>query len=135
MGIRIDDVMKSSTGKSWRVKSGNQWYGADLDSGVELMKGQTISASVKTSKAGPWLTGISPEAPSAPTQVAGPIPATYGQNAPAGVHAAPYWQTFVSNQVASAIQAGLIKEPQQLKEWTFAAMNAIKGAVEGDIEF
>lgn len=131
MSIRVDDVMKSSTGKSWRVKSGNQWYGADLDSGIESMKGQTIEASIKTSKTGPWLTGIQPQVIVTKSGLAGEVVKLDLSTA----QSAPYWQSFVSNQVASAIQAGLIKEPAQLKEWTFAAMNAIKGAVEGDISF
>ena len=58
------------------------------------------------------------------------------QEAPRGpetVTAAPYWLPMASNVVAHAIAAGLIKEPSDIKKWVFGAMNAAKGAAEGDI--
>lgn len=134
--LRIEEVLPSKSGKAWRVKSGGKWYNAFGDSGIEAHTGKLIEAEITThEKFGPGIQKYKViEAQSAPTQAAETIPARFAiPNA--GTNTAPYWQTFVSNQVASAIQAGLIKEPSDLKEWTFAAMNAIKGAVEGDVSF
>ena len=131
--FKIDEVLPSKSGKAWRVRTGQTWYNAFGDSGIEGHVGKVIDAEIKTHDT--YGAGIQKY------KVVGldVIKALETvQNAPRAtneVTVAPYWQAFVSNQVANAIAAGLIKEPGQIKEWTFAAMNAIKGAVEGDISF
>lgn len=125
MSIRVDDVMKSSTGKSWRVKSGNQWYGADLDSGVEHMKGQTVNVEIKPSKAGPWLKIVGDVVPS-PMPTPTPTPRQDGDMR---------WLPMASNTVNAAIAAGLIKEHNQIKVWVLAVKEAVEGAASGDVGF
>lgn len=126
--MRIDEVLPSKSGKAWRVKSGGKWYGAFGDSGIEAHVGKLIDAEITTSEK--YGLGIAKykviDAPSASMQAPGPIPAAKPERD-------LYWLAFTSNQVAHAIAAGLITKPDELKSWTFAAMNAIKGAVEGDI--
>ena len=132
MKIRIDEVLPSKSGKAWRVRTGQTWYNAFGDSGIEGHVGKVIDAEIKTHDT--YGAGIQKYKVVEAAQNIANSP----QNAPRAtneVTVAPYWQAFVSNQVANAIAAGLIKEPGQIKEWTFAAMNAIKGAVEGDISF
>ncbi len=58
-----------------------------------------------------------------PTQSPGPLAST-GAGAGPGNHADRFWLPFVSNTVAHAIAAGLVKEPFALKAWAAAAKQA-----------
>ena len=131
--FKIDEVLPSKSGKAWRVRTGQTWYNAFGDSGIEGHVGKVIDAEISThEKYGAGIQkykvmesglGSAPVAPKTPLQ------------APNEVTVAPYWLPMASNVVAHAIAAGLIKEPTDIKEWVFGAMNAAKGAAEGDIEF
>ncbi len=141
--MRVDEVTPSKSGKAWRVKSGGKWYGAFGDSGIEAHVGKLIEAEITTSekyglgiakykvisveeapKLGLQSPQIAPRAPISVPQVSIPNQ---------GFQVAPYWLPMASNVVAHAIAAGLIKEPSDIKPWVFGAMNAAKGAAEGDI--
>ena len=135
--LRIDEVTPSKSGKAWRVKSGGKWYGAFGDSGIEAHVGKLIEAEITTSeKYGPGIKkykviAVGQEVPR--TLQSTPVAPQNAPRAPISTGVAPYWQTFCSNVVAHAISAGLITKPEEIKAWTFAAMNAAKGAAEGDI--
>ena len=130
--FRVDEVLPSKSGKAWRVRTGQTWYNAFGDSGIEGHVGKFIEAEIKThEKFGAGIQKYKVLGETTQSQ-----PQTH-QNAPRGpdeVTVAPYWQTFCSNVVANAIAAGLITKPEEIKAWTFAAMNAAKGAAEGAIE-
>lgn len=121
MQITIDNVSTSKTGKSLRIKSGNDWYGANKDCG--LSKGMTVDAEVSHGDFGAWIDKWKPIGSAAP-QVAGEAQASTPKASAVPAVAAPVWSNFVSNQVAHAIQAGLIQSPEQIKVWAAAAKQA-----------
>ena len=130
--MKADDVMKSGTGKSLRVKIGAQWFGADLDSG--LQKGSVFSAEVQTSKFGPWLTEVDLGA----SPVEAPRGSSVGGSSggiPTFPIVAPFWMPFASNVVALAISGGLVKTPTDIKAWVLAAKEAAEKAAVGDVSF
>ena len=147
MSVVIEQVTHAKTGRSLRVLLSGKWYGAYLDSGLNdpTLIGRSVEADiVTTEKAGPWIKGWKPCAiPAAPTatpQVQAqpaptppPPPAAVAttrvpepQYAEPNTNVAPWWMPFVSNTVAHAIQAGLIKTPQEIRAWLIAAKVAAK---------
>lgn len=103
------DVSKS--GKSFRVKIGDSWFGASKDSGADKLVGKSVTAEVEETDFGPWLENIKAQNGSAPT-------------APSNGNGDRWWMSFVSNTVAHAIQAGHISQPDQIKVWAAAAKQA-----------
>ena len=123
--LTVENVTTSKSGKALRVLAGGVWYGAKKDSG--LAKGMTVEAEVSDGEYGKWIDKYKPVNGSAAPQQSpsGSLPAgspVAGQAPAAG--AAPLWGNFVSNQVAHAIQAGLITEPSHIKLWAAAAKQA-----------
>lgn len=119
MQLSVESVGPSKSGKALRVKAGGKWYGAKKDSGITA--GQTIEAEVEDGEFGLWINKWKPVNGSAAPQ-GGAGTSAAGSAAPAG--AAPVWSNFVSNQVAHAIQAGLITNPEHIKLWAAAAKQA-----------
>ena len=121
---RITEVSPSKSGKSYRVKIAGDWYGAKMDTGVEQMVGKVVEfESQETEKFGPWLISCkviegAPAAPGTPAALLTPpsAPSTYNDR---------YWLPFVSNQVAHAFEAGLIKNYSDMKAWTKQAHTAL----------
>ena len=44
---KVENVSKSKTGKSWRVKIGPEYYGAQFDSNIESAMGKMIDFSFR----------------------------------------------------------------------------------------
>ena len=117
--IRIDSVKSTPSGKSLIIKSGDATYFAKPASG--LSAGMTIEAETKESEFNgkinvwidKWKDAPKGAAPSAQT------------SAPAGGDVMRY-MPFVSNTVAHAISAGLVKEPHEVTAWAHAAATAAK---------
>lgn len=127
--IRIDDIQESKSGKSWNVKSGDKWYTAYKDSGIDKLKGQTIEAEVEPFGKGGM--GIKSYKVGGSSPLPGPstgIP-TYPQTS------APFWMPFASNVVAHAIASGLVRDPLEIKQWVLAAKQAAESAVANDLPF
>lgn len=121
MQLRIESVGPSKSGKSIRVKANGSWYGADKDSGITA--GSTIEAEVSNGDFGAWIDKWRAVNGSAAPQVSGSEPGSKDRpTTPAA--AVPVWGNFVSNQVAHAIQAGLITDPSHIKVWAAAAKSA-----------
>ena len=128
MPVTIVKVTDSKSGKAKRVQIGNQWYGANKDCG--LTPGMVIEPQIETGDFGPW---IKKWLPAQGTTIPDtqdernppPEGATIAQDRPgrtgSSAMASPYWLPFVSNTVAHAIAAGLIKEPHQIGAWAKAA--------------
>jgi hypothetical protein len=127
MQLTVENVTTAKSGKSLRVKASGEWYGAKKDSGIKA--GTTIEAEVSDGDYGKWIDSYKLVNGSAAPQ-AGMPSVSDGQVGtprapslpPAG--AAPVWSNFVSNQVAHAIQAGLITDPAHIKLWAAAAKQA-----------
>jgi len=138
--IRIDEITTSKSGKSWRVKAGNNWYGAGKDLFSEGDKGKTFDVIIEVSDFGPW---INSAVDLAHTSSAGNKPTTATVEAPRGVSGgiptfptvAPFWMPFASNVVAHAISGGLVKTPTDIKAWVLAAKEAAEKAAVGDVSF
>lgn len=123
MQLTVESVGPSKSGKALRVKANGNWYGAKKDSGITT--GSTIEAEVSDGQFGLWIDrwkAISGNGSAAPQGSTGTAPDKSPGVGPAG--AAPIWGNFVSNQVAHAIQAGLITDPSQIKLWAAAAKQA-----------
>lgn len=125
MLLTVETVGPSKSGKALRVKAGGKWYGAKKDSGITA--GTTIDAETSTGDYGDWIDKWKPSNGSAAPQASGVSNAPSGspnssRDHPAG--AAPAWLPFASNTVAHAINAGIIKEPSDVKAWAAAAKQA-----------
>ena len=121
MLLNVENVTTAKTGKSLRVKANGDWYGAKKDSGITA--GMAIDAEIEDGDYGKWIKAY--KANAAPQEAATSASRREGPSAPpAG--AAPIWANFVSNQVAHAIQAGLITDPGQVKLWAAAAKQAFE---------
>lgn len=122
MQLTIESVGPSKSGKALRVKAGGKWYGANKDSGIS--SGMTIEAEVEDGEFGLWINKWKAVNGSAAPQ-GHPVTEPRTASSSAGTAgAAPVWSNFVSNQVAHAIQAGLIQSPEQIKLWAAAAKQA-----------
>ena len=126
----VEVVTQAKTGRSLRVKIGETWYGAALDSGIQ--KGMNIEPVVSTGKFGPWIdkwlpsggpqpTAQIPPAPSSPVAVGSPPP-NFDPEEPAvytrpSDNVAPWYWPSVSNVCSSAIEKGLITKPEELNMW------------------
>ena len=126
----VDSVTKSKTGKSWRVKIGSEFYGANFDSKIDGAVGKYIDFEWDDGQFGKWLKSWGPEHTQAPVMGAA-VPA---QGVPRA-NGDRWWLAFTSNQVAHAIASGLIKEPQQIRVWAVAARAAIDAADGSDLPF
>ena len=109
--------------KSLAVTADGKEYLAKKDSGITA--GMNIEAQIETSeyngKTYHWIKKWKASNGSAAPQASG-AETVRREATPAG--AAPLWGNFVSNQVAHAIQAGLITDPSQIKLWAAAAKQA-----------
>ena len=130
---RVETVSKSQSGKSWRVKIGPKFYGANFDSKIDAALGRQIDFDADDGKFGPWVKTwayINETSEAQPT-AAPPVTRTPVQQVKIVDR---WWAPFVSNCVAHAIAAGTIKDIVQLKTWAVAAKHAIVQA-EDDIDF
>ena len=111
----VDSVTKSQSGKSWRVKIGNEFYGANFDSKIDTALGKVIDFEWTDGKFGKWLQswGAAREG-SAPTPQAPVAPPSSTSRVSNGDR---WWLPFVSNQCHAAIQAGVIKDRATLNQW------------------
>jgi hypothetical protein len=123
MQLTIENVKTNPSGKSCVVKAGGKDYLAKPAMG--LAPGMTIEAELKESffngKTNVWIEKYKAVNGSAAPQ-AGPGAGHSSTATPAG--AAPVWLPFASNTVAHAINAGIIKEPADVKAWAAAAKQA-----------
>jgi hypothetical protein len=128
----VDSVNLSKSGKSYQVQIGGQGYFAKLDSKLDQALGKTIDFSVDPSeykgKVVNWVKewdidrALTLPTPSAPTPTPAPMPAPM----PAA-YALPrdrWYMPFISNTVAHAITAGLVKDSPSLAQWATAAYRA-----------
>ena len=128
----VQSVTKSKTGKSWRVKIGSEFYGANFDSKIDTQLGKPIDFEWTDGQFGKWLQSWGPD-----TSLTGPAPVQVDQAItrvpiPSGDR---WWLPFVSNQCAHAIAAGHIKGVADLRSWAVSAKAAIMSADGGDVEF
>ena len=123
---RVDSVTKSKSGKAWRVKIGDTFYGANFDSGISSSEvGQEIDFIADTTSFGPWiksweLSRAAPPPPPLNPAPQGTYQATYKTNGDR------WWLPFCSNQTANALAAGRIQSPGEMSAWTKAAYEAIQ---------
>jgi len=117
MKLHIESAAPTKTGKSLIVKAGGKDYFAKKDSGIQ--SGMTIEADIEESeyngKTNFWIKAWKPTEAQADTQQ------------PTGTNGVN-WMPFASNTVAHAITAGLIKSPDEIKAWVFAAKEAAEEA-------
>ena len=126
--IRVDAVTPTASGKAWRVRSGSRWFNAFKDSGIENHIGKTIDAEISThEKYGDGIEKYkvvdTPTGPQGtPTNASGAVSGV--RPALDSNRGAPWYMPFLSNTVAHAITAGLIKGPTEIKVWVLAAKEA-----------
>lgn len=145
----IEDAKMSQSGKSLGLKVGGKWY-STKEFHWQSQIGQQVSFIGNYQSFGDggvtWANDIvlsnapgpnsmapppQPSAPSARAQGYSP-PASYsgGGQQPASPAAMAY-MPFVSNTVAHAIQAGVIKSPEEIYAWAQKAFDTAKNLVEG----
>ena len=154
MAVLVELLTISKSGKALRVLLGGTWYNASLTSGLNGQVGKYIEAEIQIhEKFGPGIQGWKPAGIQAPPQTTAapqlppPPPANPSPPAAAAVptpqttrepvyaepnrNVAPWFMPFVSNVVAHAIQAGLIKEPAQIRAWLIAAKTSATAHDDG----
>lgn len=122
MQLTIESVQKTKTGKSLGVKASGKDFLAKLDSGLQV--GMVIEAETETSdyqgKSYVWI---------------GKYKAVSQGNGAAPANSGGYpWLPMASNLTAHAINAGLIKEPAEVKLWIAATKQAFE-EVAGSVPF
>jgi len=121
MLLNVEAVKPTSTGKSLIVKANGKDYFAKPNSGIQA--GMSIEAETKDSvfngKTNTWIEKYRQVQNAAPQS-----PSASSSSGQAAAGAAPVWANFVSNQVAHAIAAGRIEDPDQIKIWAAAAKAA-----------
>lgn len=119
--IRIDSAVLGKSGKSFTISMGDQKFYAKPEQGLQSHVGKTIEAEVKPS--------------SFPGKDGNTVTLNWIEtyrligSAPAGSEAAQpstdrWFMPFVSNTVAHAIAAGLIKQPSDIAVWAMWARDA-----------
>jgi len=144
----IERAQRSKSGKSLRVLVNGQWYSTN-NWALEQCIGRTIQFEVGTSEYmgstvfwandAELVTDVAapePQHPQHPQQGGGqqvksssPPP----KQMTASVENMAF-MPFVSNTVAHAIQAGAIKNPEDIYAWAYKAFNTAKNLVEGKQE-
>ena len=124
----VESITKSKSGKSWRVKIGSEYYGANFDSKIDSMLGKPVDFEWEDGKFGRWLQSWGPD--TSPPPVTAPAPTVTKQSS-----GDRWWLPFVSNQCAHAIAAGHIKGVSDLRSWAIAAKDAIQKADGDDIPY
>ena len=133
---RVETVSKSQSGKSWRVKIGPKFYGANFDSKIDAALGRQIDFDADDGKFGPWVKTwayINVGAEAAEPVEAPSQPITREPVLPTKV-ADRWWANFMSNCVGQAIASKTITEYQQIEAWALAARRAALRA-DDDIPF
>jgi hypothetical protein len=124
MQLTIEKV--KPTAKSLVLTAGGKEYFAKKETGITA--GMTIEAELKASdyngKTYTWVERYKPVNGSAAPQAA-PAASGHAAGAPAG--AAPIWLQMASNTVAHALNAGVLKEPSDIKAWVLAVKSAVEG--------
>ena len=123
---QVDSVTRSKSGKAWRVKIGDKFYGAALDSKLDTMIGQAIDFDYQDGKYGLWIQSWGQDRTQPPTAAPQAAPQRQASNGDR------YWLPFVSNQCAHLIAAGIIKEPADIYKWALAAYSAIRKVDSSD---
>ena len=125
MQLTIENIKTNPSGKSCVVKASGKDYFAKPNIGLSV--GMTIDAETEVSeyngKQNVWIKKYKAINGGAAPQ-AGPGAGTSTAANPAG--AAPVWLPFASNTVAHAINAGIIKVPDDVKAWAAAAKQAFQ---------
>jgi hypothetical protein len=131
---KLEQLVKSKSGKAWRAMVDGRWFGAKFDSKLDSV---SINSRIdfdfnSDAKYGDWITTWGPD-----TSLTGPAPVQVSQAivrvpVPTGDR---WWLPFVSNQCAHAIAAGHIKGVADLRSWAVSAKAAIMSADGGDVEF
>lgn len=113
---KIESVTKSKSGKSWRVKIGSEFYGANFDTKIDSALGKSVDFTFGSTDFGKWI-----ESWDYARQDAVPAGTTDSKPASNGDR---FYMPFVSNICAHAIASGQIKEPSQISPWAKAAYDA-----------
>jgi hypothetical protein len=135
MLLTIESVKLSKSGKSYWVIANGKGYSSKAKGIEQLSPGQAIEATTGSFKIGND-TVDSIDGFTLATGVVAPSSSLSAQlkTEPALTPSVDrYWIQFVSNQVAHAIAAGLIKQPHDMSEWAKAAYQAVNNA--DDIAF
>ena len=124
----VTAVNHSKSGKAFRVTLNGKVYNAFLDSKLDTAVGKVIDCQITPDKGfgegiGQWAYSQAPAQPSPANSPVGVENRATVATGPAGDR---FWLPFCSNQVAHAIQAGLIKEPSQIGAWAKAAYEAVQ---------
>ena len=124
MQLTIESVGPSKSGKALRVKASGKWYGAKKDSGITT--GMVIDAETSNGDYGDWIDKWKVVNGSAAPQAPGTARTGESEDSTAAkpVGAAPLWLPMASNITAHAINAGIIKEPADIKAWIAATKQA-----------
>lgn len=122
--MQVADVMDAKSGKSLRIKLGDNWYGAYKDSGIT--RGMVIDPVIETlEKGGPWIVRYTKK--DAAPQVSPPPTA----HAAAGAapqftdNIQPWWSNYVAAICVAGINSGKITSPEGLNQWALKAAQVI----------
>jgi hypothetical protein len=139
---RIEQAQMSKSGKTLRIKVGDNWYSTN-NFALESAVGRTVQFEVGTSEYMGntiyWANDAelvidhgapAPSNPAAAANIPAPRPQPQSQTPSGSDLTARDFMPFTSNQVAHAIAAGLITKPEDIATWTKAAFHAIKNTVD-----
>lgn len=116
---KVENISKSKSGKTWRVKIGGQFYGANFDSNLDSAVGKVIDFTYEDGEFGKWVKswGYVGSGSSSPPPV--PTPEATSTLNEAELR-------FISNVVGSAIDAKTLTDPLAISVWAKAARQTLK---------
>jgi hypothetical protein len=119
----VSEVKQSKSGKSYSVMIGGARYSAKLDSKIDQAMGKAIDFSVDPSDyKGTTINWVRDwDFDRNPAQETTTLGAIVPASAKVATPVDRFYMPFISNVIAHAIQAGLIKDPTQLGPWARAA--------------
>lgn len=122
---KVETIGKSKSGKTWRVKIGGQYYGANFDSNLDSAVGRVIDFTYEDGEFGKWVKswahiGGGSQAPSPAPQTAPNSPAEAGSTL-----SEPELR-FISNVVGQAILSKTLTDPLQIGQWAKSARQTLK---------
>ena len=124
----VTEVKPSTSGKSYAATIGGARYSAKLDSRLEQAVGKPIDFTIDSSEyKGKVINWVATWDYDRGTASVGPPQAPASIPAQTVLRSNPpdrWYMPFISNTVAHAIQAGLVKDSPSLSQWASAAYRA-----------
>ena len=122
---KVENISKSKSQKTWRVKVDGGYYGANFDSNLDTAVGKIIDFTYEDGEFGKWIKSWAYAGN--PTPIQSQPDASYPKtlSEASGTLSDPELR-FISNVVGQAIASKTLNDPIQIAQWAKAARQVLK---------